>query len=151
MNRHGIQMKRSAPGTRRRIWRMLISLVIGLSGGCAYLAGCGDGPTACTADFRPGVSIKILDSETGLPAACDAEAWLISGSYSENISDSWRCSQPDSLQSPWLNGAHERPGIYTAIVLKDGYVPWFRSGVRVFEDNCHVHEVKLEARLVPVQ
>ena len=76
-----------------------------------------------------------------------AVAWLVSGSWSEEMDASWGCTEPDTLQSPWLRGAYERAGSYSVLVLKDGYVPWSRSGVRVFEDKCHVITVSLEARL----
>jgi len=114
---------------------------------CTVVAGCSDGPFSCTAESVPGIEVKVLDAETGHPAACGAVAWLVSGSWSEEMDASWGCTEPDTLQSPWLRGAYERAGNYSVLVLKDGYIPWSRSGLRVFEDECHVHTIRLEARL----
>ena len=114
---------------------------------CTAVAGCSDGPSFCTAESVPGIEVKVLDAETGHPAACGAVAWFVSGSWAEEMDASWGCTEPDTLQSPWLRGAHERAGNYSVLVLKDGYIPWSRSGIRVFEDECHVLTVRLEARL----
>lgn len=136
---------------RARIARQRIA-VCGAAAMCAALvlpfAGCNDGPMFCTAESVPGIAIKVVDAETGEPAACGAAAWLIAGSWSELLEDSWNCAEPESLQSPWLKGAHERSGTYTVLVLKEGYIPWSRSNVRVVQDDCHVHTVTVEARLV---
>ena len=68
-------------------------------------AGCDDGPTSCTADMVPGISIKVIDAETNLPAACVTTAWLISDSYSEEVTAEVGCDRPDSFQYAWLHGA----------------------------------------------
>lgn len=136
---------------RARLRRRSLALVPAAAA-CVLLglqaSGCSDGPVFCTAELVPGIAIKIVDAETGAAAACGASAWLVSGSWSELLDDAWNCSAPDSLQSPWIEGAFERAGSYTVLVLKDGYVPWSRTGVRVSGYDCHVQTVNLEARLV---
>lgn len=103
----------------------------------------------CTAEYVPGICISVVDAVTGSPAACGATAWVIDDEYSDLLSDSCVPSQPDSLQSPVLRGAWERPGVYTVFITKLGYRPWSCGDVVVTEDRCHVRTVELEARLEP--
>jgi hypothetical protein len=130
--------RRFRAGVLAALWGVLSS----------HLAGCDDGQGFCTAQSVPGIAVKVLDADTGGAAACGATAWLVSDSWSERADSPWNCSAPDSLQSPWIEGAFERAGTYTVLVLKEGYAPWSRSGVRVSKDDCHVHTVSLEAHLV---
>ena len=60
----------------------------------------------------------------------------------------WGCDMPDSLTLLILRGAYERSGVYTVLVLKDGYAPWSRDEIEVREDACHVLTVELKAMLV---
>ena len=114
-------------------------------------SGCGDdGLFVCSAESVPGISVKILDAETSLPAACGTTMWIESDGYTEKVESSFHhCNGPDSLLSPFFRGAHEREGNYTVLVLKDGYVPWIETGVNVNGGRCHVTTVYLEANLVP--
>ena len=110
------------------------------------LNGCDDFHT-CTDEEVPGISVKILDAESGRIAVCDATVWFLQGSYAEKVENP--CGAiPDSLQWPYVIGAAERAGTYTVLVNKAGYVPWVLTNVEVTEDDCHVHTVDLVARLV---
>ncbi len=116
-------------------------------GGALSFSGCDSGPMACTEELVPGVAIRVFDAESGLPAACGATGYLVSDSYSEELVSASTCSLPDSLQDPELRGAFERPGLYSVVLIKEGYRRWSRSGIIVRQGVCHVSEVKLEARL----
>ena len=124
---------------------LLLGLLLVACSGCSD-----DGLFVCTAESVPGISVKILDAETSLPAACGATMWIESDGYAEKVESSFHhCNGPDSLLYPFFRGAHEREGNYTVLVLKDGYVPWIKTGVNVTGDRCHVRTVSLEANLVP--
>ncbi len=123
---------------------LLLGLILVASSGCDL-----NEPHFCTAESVPGISVKIYDAETSLPAACGATMWIEAGEYSEKVeSDFYHCDGPDSLLSPFFSGAHEREGNYTVLILKDGYVPWIKNGVKVTGGQCHVRTVRLEAYLV---
>ena len=115
---------------------------------CVMLAGCVEDGVVCTAEYVPGITIEVRDAATGAPAACGATAWFISGSWSEMSERWWGCDMPDSLSLPILRGAYERSGVYTVLVLKDGYAPWSRDEIEVREDACHVLTVELKAMLI---
>lgn len=108
----------------------------------AVLAGCGDdstGPTACTEEFRYGISIEVRDGGTGDPAAAGAEGTLTEGDYVENL-----MVFGDDL----MLGAGERAGTYDVLITKVGYEDWSASRVTVTADECHVRPVALQANLV---
>ena len=124
---------------------------VGLVAIAAFLCvGCDDGSLICTTDVVPGISIKVVDAESNLPAACGTTAWILSDSYSEELTGGISCDLPDSLQYAWIHGAHERSGTYSVLLLKEGYAPWSRIGIVVRGGACHVEEVKLEARLIRI-
>ena len=137
-----------------RVYRGILRFVAraGMAASCGLLcmpqAGCDDDGLFCTSESVPGIVVEVRDAATGAPAACGATAWLISGSWSEVRVADWGCDLPDSLQSPYLQGAYERRGVYTVLIIKDGYAPWSHSGIEVLGDRCHVRTVKLKAMLV---
>ena len=128
--------------------RRAVSLLATAFAASWLCSGC-SGVTSCTADSRPGIDLTVLDSETGEPAACGAVGWLISGSWSEKVEDTYYCATSDTATSSWLAGAYEREGVYSVLVLKEGYQPWARSGIVVGGDGCHVRTVHLVVELVP--
>lgn len=113
--------------------------------GLAALAGlaCSDalpGPV-CTADFRYGLNITVLDS-SGAPAAQGAIGIAVEGDeYEETLT----VLGPDVMA-----GAGERPGTYDITVSRTGYMTWSATNVTVRADECHVIPVSLEANLIPV-
>jgi hypothetical protein len=128
---------------------LLVMFLLGLL--LVACSGCDlNEPHACSANSVAGISVKIYDAETSLPAACGATMWIEAGGYSEKVeSDFYHCDGPDSTLHPTFRGAYEREGTYTVLVLKDGYVPWIETGVNVNGGRCHVSTVFLEANLVP--
>jgi hypothetical protein len=124
---------------------LLLGLLLVACAGCDL-----NDPGFCSDNSVPGISVKIYDAETSLPAACGATMWIEAGEYSEKVeSDFYHCDGPDSTLYPTFQGVHEREGTYTVLILKDGYVPWIETGVHVNGGRCHVSTVYLEANLVP--
>jgi len=111
------------------------------------LGACSDNPGFCTAVEIPGVRLKVTDSSTGVALACSANAWLIEGEFMERLEPTGNCSAPDSLASPWMEGAYERPGVYTILVMANGYLPWVKSNVEVKLGPCHVVGVVFDVDL----
>jgi hypothetical protein len=104
-------------------------------------------PHACTADFRYGLNVTVVDSLTNTPPA---SATLIAraGAYVDSVGP--RAPLPNGPQGPAvliLSTAGERPGTYDLTVRAPGYRDWTRTGVQVTADECHVHPVALTARL----
>ena len=120
---------------RRSIVAGALALVFGIS-------ACDDDPTgvACTADFRYGLSITVLEGSGG-PAAEGAEGIAVDGSYQETL----MMVGPDALV-----GAGERPGTYDITVSKFGYMTWSAENITVTADECHVIPVSLDAVLIPI-
>lgn len=106
-----------------------------------------DSGVDCTCEYVPGISLRVLDASTGLPATCNATGWVVQGSYMEQMSNYGNCMLPDSLQDPWMKGAWERPGVYAVIIQKEGYHLWACSNIVVTKNECHVNKIKLEALL----
>ena len=118
-------------------------LCAGLAG-AAMTLGCDDGPTApgpdCTADFRYGLSIVVLDG-SGAPAAEGAVGIARDGDHEETLM---------VLGVDTMVGAGERPGTYDITISKTGYMTWAAGNVTVTADECHVIGVSLQANLIPV-
>lgn len=108
------------------------------------LAAC-DSPIYCTLSIEPAIEVRIRDAESGLPAAEGATGYVSDGSYLDSLRTAASNGQGVLLS---LQAADERPGVYTVVVLNDGYQTWKREGVRVTEDECHVQTVRLDAELV---
>jgi hypothetical protein len=101
----------------------------------------------CTTSIEPGIIVRIRDSKSKLPAAEGASGYVRDGSYV----DSLRTAEGDAqgvLIS--LQAAFERPGVYTIVVVNDGYQTWKKDGVKVGSDECHVRTVYVTADLVKV-
>ncbi len=126
------------------IWTLCVVALLGLS---VLLCGCSEAGGFCTASSEPGITLEVRDAETGLPATCGLNGWVISGSYSEVLTPNVNCDQPDSLQYPIVNGAHERAGVYTVLLIREGYKNWSQEGILVTEDRCHVNTVRIEVSL----
>lgn len=113
-------------------------------------AGCNDssGPQDCPGIALPALSLKVLDAETLLPAACGARVWALDGEFVAELVPFCVGALPDSLQYPFVSGPEERAGTYTVLIAKDGYEPWSRAGIVVKDGVCNVETVKIEVRLV---
>ncbi len=108
----------------------------------AGLVACSSEPLgfACTADFRYGLSISVLDG-AGAPAAEGAFGLAVEGSHIDTMM---------VLGTDVMVGAGERPGTYDITISKEGFMTWSAGNVTVTADECHVIPVSLEANLIPV-
>ena len=102
------------------------------------------GQVACTAEFVPGVVVRISDGKTGAPLADSALAIVREKGYADTL-EPFEYTSKGPLGSQ--QGAGERVGTYDVIVRRPGYTQWQTHGVRVARDECHVRTVLLEARL----
>lgn len=112
-------------------------------GGCTSLSL----PGACTADFRYGLTITVVDSLTGAPPS---SATLIARDWAHVDSVGPQAPLPSGPQGPAvliLSAAGERSGTYDLTVRAAGYQAWTKADVHVSEDECHVQGVALTARL----
>ena len=116
-------------------------------GGLLLVMGCAKSPVFCTAEFRLGIVVTVVDSITGAPPE---EATLIASSrdFVDSIGPV-HASQGVAGQPPTLaiGAAGERSGTYRLILRSPGYHDWTRDSVIVTADACHVHTVTLTARL----
>lgn len=113
---------------RSLIW--MVAMVV-LLGSCTDPTG-----VDCTDEARPGVIVHVLDATSGVELT-GASGTLRDGEYVETL---------EAVQTVLL-GAFERAGTYRVEVARADYQPWFKEGVRVTRDRCHVRTVELEARV----
>jgi hypothetical protein len=108
-----------------------------------------DGSVVCTAVFKFGINITVVDSTTGSPPS---EATLLARSVTFTDSVGPRAPFQSVANGPLvliLSTAGERTGVYAVTVRSPGYRDWTRTGIRVTADECHVKPVILTARLQP--
>ena len=106
----------------------------------ACLGGCGTlDPIACTAEFRFGISVEVVDAASGAPRADGSTMTLREGDYVESTSE--------SFDGRTMVGAGERAGTYAVSVAREGYHTWVLTDVEVTEDECHVDPVSLVSEL----
>ncbi|MBA3645263.1 MAG: carboxypeptidase regulatory-like domain-containing protein [Gemmatimonadaceae bacterium] len=113
--------------------------------GCLVLSACSQNspqPIICTALFAYGITVTVVDSVTGAPAASGAVLVARDGAYTDSVP-----AQADSPNTSSVAAAGERAGTYTVTISKPGYKPWTQSGVTVTKDECHVRGVALTAKL----
>jgi hypothetical protein len=99
---------------------------------------------ACTADFRYGLSVSVVDRLTGAPI-CDATVTATDGGHSETLTMLPRDPLADAgIQCLYL-GAGERAGTY-AIDARAGGRQSSTTGIELTRDACHVvgRAVRLE-------
>jgi len=118
--------------------------------GCAALtllgASCSsftENDRVCTAEFRYGLTVTVLDSATGAVDFSGARGTIQDGDYTDSLT-----AVGDAANIRALVGAGERQGTYTVRVTKPGYEPWVKHNVQVTHDGCHVRGVPLDARMV---
>jgi hypothetical protein len=116
-----------------------------------FLIGCDCGDRLCPMNRVYGIWLRVLDSETGLDAACGATIRIKDGAYIDTLRAE-DCDLPDSLRTAYLVAAEERSGTYEIFVEKAGYRPWHMTNVVVEKKrcDCHVRTKKIEARLQPL-
>lgn len=128
----------------RRARRMRRCATCALAGMVFLTTACyeGSGPLACTDVFVYGITVAVLDADSGRPVADEATLTLQDGPYVETVTSSW--------DGRSLSGAGERAGTYDLAIERPGYRSWSRSGIVVNADECHVRGVSLDARLEPL-
>lgn len=98
----------------------------------------------CTAEIRPAVDVRVVDSLSDLPLAGSSTLILQDGAFRDST------TTPPDATTNHLRGSsasYERAGSYTVRVRRSGYAVWERAGVHVVADQCHVQTVQVEARL----
>ncbi len=114
------------------------------------MAGCDIlDPPVCTTEIVPGIVVTVLEAGTGVPLANEATGTVREGGFVGPLLPHERTGS-DPATTVSLRGADERPGTYEVRVERDGYLPWFQTGVRVTQGRCHVQTVRLRADLTPV-
>lgn len=98
----------------------------------------------CTAEFRYGLNVTVVDSLTGAPVPRPILIVASEGAYSDT---SKYALQPGDIQLASWPLLGERPGVFTVLVRAAGYQDWVQSDVRIGRDACHVIPVALTARL----
>jgi hypothetical protein len=114
------------------------------------LAGCNsdnDDGVVCTTEVISGIAITVIDDVTEAPISCGATALLQESSYEEELTNP---ESSDCDSTTMLLGAVERQGFYNITVQKEGYEYWYAYDVEVTEGLCHVEQVEVEARLIPL-
>ena len=99
----------------------------------------------CTADFRYGLNVAVLDAATGAPIPRPLFVVASDGSYADTSQAARDPGTTPGFASWPLAG--ERAGRYTVRVRATGYQEWQQDGVVVSRDVCHVVPVSLTARL----
>ncbi len=107
-----------------------------------------DGPprdVVCTADFRYGLNVAVLDAATGAPTPRPLLVIASEGAYADTSQSARDPGTTPTFASWPLAG--ERAGRYTVRVRATGYQEWRQDAVVVSRDVCHVIPVSLTARL----
>ena len=97
------------------------------------LVACGG---ACTDEFRFGLTVSVVDSQTGA-ALCNAVVTATDGSYSETLKTVGQLLNAEVGNQCVLYGAGERAGTYTLDAKAEGRESR-TTGIIVFHDACHV-------------
>ncbi len=127
----------------RAVALLAVAACFGVFPGCSADSGIRSPGRPCTANWVPGISIRVVDAETDEPAACGTSSIVTAAGYSAALDDYCEAYP----RSPWLQGAWERRGVYRVSLQKPGYQTWTSEEIVVTGDECHVHTIELEARL----
>jgi hypothetical protein len=98
----------------------------------------------CTADFRYGLNVTVVDSLTGAPVPRPILIVALNGAFSDTSKFALQTGDIQFASWPLLG---ERSGTFTVLVRAAGYQDWRKSDVRIDRDVCHVKPVALMARL----
>ena len=101
----------------------------------------------CTAEIRPAVQVRVVDSLSGAPLNGGTSLILLDGTFRDSV------TTPSDAATHYLRGtaaSAERAGTYLVRVRRSGYATWERANIRVTADACHVQTVELEVRLRPL-
>jgi len=110
-----------------------------------------EGGSACTAEARPGIEVKVRDAVTDASIGEYAIGSVIDGAYTETLEGTGSGTETDD--NPYLlSGVYERAGTYDVTISLEGYQSWGIDGVVVQKTAgaCHVATVTLTAQLEPI-
>lgn len=111
------------------------------------LAGCDVfSPRACDLGIEPAVEVEIVDAESGEPVAQGAKGVIRDGAYVDSLRP-YRSRGDGTVLS--LGAGDARSGVYRVEVVRDGYAPWQRDGVRARRGDCGLETAHVRAALVP--
>jgi hypothetical protein len=125
----------------RHARRAFASIVVVLAASACHSAPPTD-PIFCTAIFKFGLSVTVVDSVTGVSPA-SASFVARSGAFVDSIGPLGVIIPPDLT----FYSAGERAGVYDLVVHSPGYRDWTQTGVQVTSNVCHVNGTVLTARL----
>jgi hypothetical protein len=98
----------------------------------------------CTADFRYGLNVTVVDSVTGATVPRPILIVASEGTFSDTSKFALQTGDIQFASWPLLG---ERSGTFTVLVRAAGYQDWRKSEVQIDRDVCHVIPVALTARL----
>lgn len=99
----------------------------------------------CTASVVNGLSIKVTDDSTQLPAACGVTVTATDDNYSETFTNNdAACDDSDAISM-----LSERPGFYSVTLQKSGYQAFQADDFGIGRDICHVLPRQLDVTLTP--
>ena len=127
--------------------RRLAVLLIGATAATAVAACDLLTPDLCDTGIAYGVTVEVVDSATGQPAAFGASGWVRDGQYVDSL-QIVGFAGGDSLSASLLAAAEERPGTYEVFVRKPGYLDWRLPGVFARDGECGVSTARVVARLL---
>lgn len=115
-----------------------------------FTAGCRDtvDTISCPAVVAPAVDVEVRDARTGAPLAQGVEGSVRDGTFVDALKP-YRGVSADPATLVSLQAAAGRPGTYTILVERTGYLPWTVTGVKVTKRECGVETVLVHANLVP--
>jgi hypothetical protein len=89
--------------------------------------------------------VSLVDSLSGATGDfTNVSLIAMNGTYTDSVFEAVYPTQPFFGAVPV---AYEHRGTYALTVLADGYIPWFRNGIVVTGDVCHVTPVPVTALL----
>ncbi len=128
-----------------RVGKVALAVAILISAACGSVNDPGD-ELVCTTEARAAISLTVVDSLTGQPAAFTGLfARVADGTYTDSTTHFFTTPGSGAVSTAL---AYERKGSYTVTVGAAGYQNWVKTGVNVTAGECHVNGVVLTARLV---
>lgn len=109
---------------------------------CCTFAACDkQKATVCTLEARAGLIVKVISAIDFQPMAEGVTVTAIAPGFTEEL-------RSIGEQREFV-GLFERPGNYTVIVSKDGFIPFTKGDIEITKDECHVIPVTLQVFLNP--
>ena len=125
-------------GSRGVVGAALVSL--GLVGCDAF------GPQVCDLGIDPAVEVEVVDAESGVPVAAGAKGVIRDGAYVDSLRPNRSRGDGTVLT---LSAGDARSGTYRVEIMREGYAPWHRDGVRARRGDCGLETTHIRAAMVP--